>query len=252
MILGRDGQAPSVMVVVPSYDGWEGPTVTSFIGMMMFTHEQIHEFITTDGESGFPIGRMSIQQTEGTYLHRGREILAETALERGFDYVLWVDTDMTFPADSLIKLLSTGEKIVGANYCRRKWDELGYTAIKRVFETVDQKSQNCVTGPESTGIEEVEGIGFGLCLTHTSVFEDVPKPWFWYHWLPDLQQHVGEDIYFCAKAREAGHSVWVDHDLSKHVGHIGTFKYTNQHAWEALPEEDLVPTVDRRLEVVSR
>ena len=35
----------------------------------------------------------------------------------------------------------------------------------------------------------------------------------------------GEDVYFCTMARVHGFEVWVDHDLSKEVTHIGQFEY---------------------------
>ncbi len=34
--------------------------------------------------------------------------------------------------------------------------------------------------------------------------------------------HIGEDLYFCQKARDAGFVVWIDHDVSQLVRHQGT------------------------------
>jgi hypothetical protein len=36
---------------------------------------------------------------------------------------------------------------------------------------------------------------------------------------------LGEDIYFCIKAKDAGFDTWVDHDLSKGIKHIGQYVY---------------------------
>jgi hypothetical protein len=36
---------------------------------------------------------------------------------------------------------------------------------------------------------------------------------------------LGEDIYFCIKAKDAGIDTYVDHDLSMEIGHIGNYTY---------------------------
>lgn len=236
----------SVMVAIPSYHTWESKTVTSAINCLMLTNELMHRH-------GLPITRFSVQQSEGTYLHRGRELLAETAVEREFDWIFWIDTDMRFPPDTLVRLLSTGKDIVGANYSRRSVNELGYTAIKTIYTTADQTSQSCVTGPDSDGLEEVEAIGFGCCLTKTEVFTEMPKPWFWYEYLGngDMNQQIGEDVWFCIRAREAGYKIHVDHGLSHQVKHLGSFEFGCENAWQAVPEEDKEPVTDRRLELVE-
>jgi len=39
-----------------------------------------------------------------------------------------------------------------------------------------------------------------------------------------------EDFYFCKKLRANGVSVYVDHDVSQEVAHVGDFEYTlNSH-----------------------
>ena len=48
-----------------------------------------------------------------------RRALAEEALERGDDYLLWADADHSFPEDALLRLLSHRLDIVGINQPRR-------------------------------------------------------------------------------------------------------------------------------------
>jgi hypothetical protein len=42
--------------------------------------------------------------------------------------------------------------------------------------------------------------------------------------------YIGEDIYFCKLAQANGMKVYVDHDLSKDVRHIGVMEFTHDHA----------------------
>ena len=78
--------------------------------------------------------------------------------------------------------------------------------------------------PEKTeGIEEADGVGFGLCLTDIEVFKGTEKPWFETPWNPEKGDYDGEDILFCRKARTAGFKTYVDHDASAGIGHCGKF-----------------------------
>ena len=40
-----------------------------------------------------------------------------------------------------------------------------------------------------------------------------------------LQRTIGEDVHFCVKALDCGFQTYVDHSLSMHIGHIGTYEY---------------------------
>ena len=81
-----------------------------------------------------------------------------------------------------------------------------------------------------TGLERVEAIGFGVCLTRADVLWDVGFPWFETRRDEKLGVNVGEDVDFCIKARAAGHDVFVDHGLSHEVRHIGSMEYSVAHA----------------------
>jgi hypothetical protein len=74
------------------------------------------------------------------------------------------------------------------------------------------------------GIEVVDGIGCGIMLIKTSIFEKMEKPYFYFEQLKK-NKLLGEDIYFCIKARDSGIDTWVDHDLSKGIKHIGQYVY---------------------------
>jgi hypothetical protein len=61
-------------------------------------------------------------------------------------------------------------------------------------------------------------------LIDACVFKDLEKPWFYFEQLPQGKV-LGEDIYFCIKASDAGFKTYVDHDLSLEIKHIGTYQY---------------------------
>jgi hypothetical protein len=170
----------------------------------------------------------------GTYIHRARQELLEQALDDSVDYVLWIDSDMRFPADALLWLLEHEEDVVGINYAQRAMPT-DFVAIKRVPMERGEVGEKLITNDKSEGLEAVDAMGFGLCLMRAAPLRaKLPNPgrtpWFWYEqrWPGD---HVGEDVWFYRLLREeCGLTCYVDHDLSKVCGHIGSFTFSTTHA----------------------
>lgn len=170
---------------------------------------------------------LSLLTNEGTYVHRMRQELLERSLGFDADWLLWLDSDMRFPKDALVRLLAHREAIVGVNYATRKLP-VGFTALKREGEWL-------ATRESSAGLEEVESLGFGCVLM--DLRRVVPAlgepPWFRNDFEPTPDgklRPVGEDFFFCRRAREGGLRLFVDHDLSKLCAHVGTFDFRPGHA----------------------
>jgi hypothetical protein len=66
-------------------------------------------------------------------------------------------------------------------------------------------------------------------LVELRVFENIPEPWFPIKWNPELQDYTGEDWAFCEQLEERGIPIYVDMQLSKHIGHVGAFTYEHKH-----------------------
>lgn len=150
----------------------------------------------------------------GTYIQTLREGTAEAVLGTGAEYLGFIDSDMMFPKDAFEMLLSRDKDIIGANYINRVEQEK-WTAIR---------NNACVASTGKTGIEEVDTIGMGVSLIKTDVLRKLPLPRFYMHWNYDYGYYVGEDVAFCELARKHGYKIWVDHDLSQNVHHIGEKK----------------------------
>jgi hypothetical protein len=70
---------------------------------------------------------------------------------------------------------------------------------------------------------QVDIAGTGFMLIKREVFDKVKAPWFECY----DKGMAGEDVYFCAKCKDAGVKVWVDTAL--HLGHIATpYTVTNE------------------------
>lgn len=151
----------------------------------------------------------------GSIIVNNRTLLVHKAAETKATHILFIDSDMRFPADTLERLLAHKKDIVAANYRQRTRDL--WTARKQ-DKWVDS------TGKE--GLEEVDTVGFGAMLINMNVFTSklraVPPNAFSMPFDNSTGIFVGEDVYFCTVARDKGYKVWIDHDLSQEVKHTGS------------------------------
>lgn len=181
-----------------------------------------------------------IEILQGTYVHTARQELMQQMLNDDVTHVLWLDTDMRFPPDSLIRLLNHNLPMVGINYSKRRMPP-EFVAIKKIGWNEGERSERLITDADAMGLEEVDAIGFGMVMMQVSALANMPdpklEPWFWFKWMPEKQQQVGEDVHFCKLFKDSGQKIYVDHDLSKECGHLGQFDYRCHHVLPAMTEE---------------
>ncbi|HEY1605070.1 MAG TPA: glycosyltransferase family A protein [Allosphingosinicella sp.] len=147
-------------------------------------------------------------------LPQARNVLVAQAREWGADWILWIDADMTFPPDTLSRLLARNVPVVGANCVRRQTGQpstayIGQTPVATTEEKV-----------RSGSVEQVSALGLGLCLTNTSIFERLPEPWFLFGYDRDRKIAIGEDSFLFGNLLAAKIPVYVDHAVSWEIGHI--------------------------------
>jgi len=165
----------------------------------------------------------NVNFVSGTLIADQRQKLVMMAIKQGADYVLFLDSDMRFPPNLLERLLARNKDIVACNYATRR------LPVKTVAFS-DFAELKCIYSSDKTDLEEVDAIGMGAMLIKTEIFKKLPLPWFSISYLPSGNMYIGEDIYFCKLAQANGLKVYVDHDLSKDVRHIGVMEYTHEHA----------------------
>jgi hypothetical protein len=141
-----------------------------------------------------------------------RNSLVEQALQDGCSHLLMLDTDQTYPPNTLAKLLSHQVDVCGVRVHRRypPFDVILYRGQVGRYKHVPDAE--CFSGD----LVEVDATGTGCLLFDMRVFDRVAHPWF------KLDIHdgkpVGEDIYFCNKARQTGVRIFVDTSIE--VGHL--------------------------------
>ena len=169
-------------------------------------------------------------QVYKTFYHiaRGHPAMARNQIVKEFlktdcTHLLFIDDDMIFEQDAILRLLTHDVDIcTGIAYQRGE----PHAPCVFLFNPNDQ-SFYPVEVPEKKLLVQVDAIGGYFFLVKRKVLETVEKPWFVYGDTslgfndsddPD-NRGVGEDVYFSAKSRLAGFEVWSDTGLEiKHIG----------------------------------
>ncbi len=171
--------------------------------------------------------------TERALIDDARNTLTETFLKSPTEWLFWMDSDMTFPEDTLVKLFKVAEdknaKMVTGIYYQRKgmnypvlWsrgEELEEAGTKTGLHS-PRSAVNKYVGtfifphPDKKEPFKVHAAGFGCVLVHRSVFEVMPRPWFKF-----IKGECSEDFYFFVNAAELGFELWAEPTID--LGHIG-------------------------------
>jgi hypothetical protein len=150
---------------------------------------------------------------KSSIVQKGRHETVLKALKFKVDYLLFLDSDMVFPADVIIRLLDSGMDVIGCNYPTRN------TPFK---PTCRNKLEQLVNSSDDS-ITEVGFIATGCLLINMKVFKKMKAPYFNVEWRG--KDFLGEDYLFCEAARKLGYSVFCDNKLSKEIKHIGCAGY---------------------------
>lgn len=165
---------------------------------------------------------LGFHMTTSSSLNENRRCIVEEGKRGGYKYILWIDDDMWFPIDTVERLLKHDLPIVGCN-CTCRGLPLWTTAI-----IGNPPNQQRITSLGKTGLQEVDFVGFGVIMTETAIFDKLPQPWFATPYDPNYSEErktVSEDVWFCWLAKKHGYKIFIDHDLSQQIEHIGEFAY---------------------------
>ena len=143
--------------------------------------------------------------------HDARNLLAREAIESGADRVLWIDSDMVFGEDLMIRLgedLDAGWDMVGGIYFRR---EIPTSPL--VYRRIDADGTEVWGDYPRDSLFACAGYGFGAVMMTTELLKKLGD----YPFTP--MAHLSEDLSFCARAQEAGAKIACDSRVK--VGHVG-------------------------------
>lgn len=178
---------------------------------------------------GLQRGEVTFAITKSSLVYDARNKIAEMALNKGYDVIIWFDSDMVFEPDTLDKFLKRYEEgydyVSGLCFARR------YPTIPTVYNHIGYKD-------DGEGIIEVElgafkeipdemfeikASGFAGVMTSTKMIRDVAIK----HGPPFYPRYgFGEDLTFCYMAGKEGYKMYCDPDIK--FGHIGNIVFNEE------------------------
>lgn len=201
------GTAPSVMIAVPA---------------MEMVNAEFAQHLAMAAANMVANGiKINCAFNIGSVITIARRNLVDIFLKSDFSHIFWVDSDMKFPIDAPLRLLSRNKAIVGANYRRRRFPNPNFTGMSgsagafQEFQTTDN----------SPAMELIDVLPHGLVMCKREVYEKIPQPHYLQEYVPHLNLEIGEDIFFCQQAQKAGYEIWCDQELSRETAHIGIFHF---------------------------
>lgn len=180
------------------------------------------------------VGEVIVSFLIGSLVYDSRNRLAEYAIAIEADYILWLDSDMTFAPDILERMMSVMEEnkdidILSGLYFRRATP---FTPV--AFDVLEEGEDGVVIFEDMEeipdGLKEIAGCGFGCVLMKTDCLFDAESRGAWFA----PMRNAGEDCAFCIRARKEGYRIFIDPSIE--LGHMG-YAAVTRGFYEATKEE---------------
>lgn len=170
------------------------------------------------------VGECYCQVVKSSLIYNARNELAQQAIGNKFDRVLWLDSDILFDPDLMVRLskhLDDGLEYVSGLYFKRQ-----YPTEPVCFQTITQTRDgndlitHAITYKDypKDQLFEVDATGFGAVMMSVELLEKV-KSKYGLPFSPHLG--LGEDMSFCWRAKQVGAKLYCDSSIKlKHIGAI--------------------------------
>lgn len=159
-------------------------------------------------------------------ISQGREYLLSGGIKAGCHYALWVDDDMAFEPGAVRLLMDSIRETQPDSIYPRAAVACNYVRKSKHPEWVAVRDGYIVSSDvPATGVERVDSAGMGLFLLDLDAVRHLAPPHFSVMWDHDAGCYIGEDVAFCRRLRSAGIDIFINHDASRMVRHIGDFAY---------------------------
>lgn len=221
-----------ILIGLPTDNNLKSDFVSSLIGLLFHTYK--HYNYEIHFETYF---------ISGVRTDKNRNMIVDKFINENFDYLLFLDTDMIYPKETLVNYIESGKELMGGIYYKRSNPHypVVYTFSDNPdipFNAIDPLDF------ESGRIVEVDGIGTGGMFIAKSVFIKLKEagldPYFKYgdnYHLPyKTANQTTHDLVFCKKCREIGIQIYVHTDNKfKHI----TERFVDEEDWKKDREQEV-------------
>ena len=164
---------------------------------------------------------VEVKFLKASLVYDARNQLTKYVIDKGcYDYVLWLDSDMTFDADLMERFsedLEQGWDMVCGIYFKRKFplEPVIYTKM-----LADPPTAEMFYDYPQDALFEVAGCGFGGVLMKTEAIAEMDEPPF------DMIPGLSEDFSCCVRMARLGKKMACDSRVK--FGHIGLSIYNEK------------------------
>jgi hypothetical protein len=174
--------------------------------------------------------------TEHGGLYDARDRICARAMRGNYDYMLQIDSDMSFPPDALCRMLERNVDVISGVYVGK--EEMHKPVL---FTELHKDDENAGPYSRKHGLNDlmkedlftVAGTGAGFLLVREHILRIMKihmHEWF------RPYAGLGEDVSFCQRCTEMGIPVYADRSFT--MGHIKYAEYTLED-WTGVEDEDL-------------
>lgn len=170
-------------------------------------------------------------------VHRARNELLAYFMASDFTDCLFIDDDMQWSPNDVVRLLSSDKPVIGGvgrKRCASANDDPRVWCWRPTEDGINQ---------DDMGAVEVAGVGGAFLLINKGIlaemmdahpewkcgspadWPDAIKPFHFEVFRPEQNGHqfTSEDFVFCNRVREHAEKVWIDPTIT--LGHVGKFNY---------------------------
>lgn len=207
--MGKTNEQKTIVIGIPHMGIFKWKVVTSLLGLLV--------------PNGYKI---KYHFVGSCLIYEARESIVKFALENNASYILFMDSDMAMPQNSIVQMINvltqTDAEIVSGTAFKRvePFQPCYYTTVGYNSKEYKPHLESPVEFPKE-GLLPVQGFGMACCMIDCKVFDKIDKPYFFP--LPNL----GEDLTFCLKAKHKEIKMYVD--LSIDVKHLGDIEIGQEH-----------------------
>lgn len=207
-----------VLVATYSAEEW---TRVKFMGSVLTLKSGTPGVVGAPTESGDQFNFSFYSHTRSP-IHIARQLVCDYACDNGFDVLVQLDDDATFPPNLVQRLLSHKKDVVCALAYQRKPPYLPC-----IYErAADGETGVPLENYEHTGLRQVDISGFHVSAIRLSVIKQLRaagvKKYF-----GGFENRLGEDFAFCKNLANAGIKMYCDTDLI--AGHIAEGFVIDEH-----------------------
>ena len=168
---------------------------------------------------------VTLSGTNNNFLDDSRPFSAKLT----YDKIMWIDSDMMWDAEDVVKLYKAEEDIITGVYLFTN----GTTSAHKEQLSQPMRFEDLKGATEKM---KIGATGFGFLMIKQGVFEKLTRPWFQpvfrdMDFDDGITRNVpimGEDVAWCVRVGEVGFDIWLDPSVK--VTHNKTVRLT----WEGM------------------